>query len=162
MREDVRPLPYEGECKNMMEIPTKQFTETTIEELIIPSEKIAHVQIGNPLEHALLVLVKSGYSAVPVLNPSYKLEGIISKTIILEEVLGMERFEMERLSEIKVDAIMKKDIPTLKKYDTLSLGLKKTIDHPFVCVVDEEKQFDGLLTRRAILKKINRMLHADK
>ena len=37
---------------------------------MIPSERVAHVQIGNNLEHALLVLTKSGYTAIPVLRPS--------------------------------------------------------------------------------------------
>src|SRR5690625_5523389 len=54
-----------------------------IGDLMIPSEKVAHVQLNNPLEHALLVLIKSGYSAVPVLDTSFKLVGTIGKTAIL-------------------------------------------------------------------------------
>ncbi|HEX6923282.1 MAG TPA: CBS domain-containing protein, partial [Bacillales bacterium] len=33
-----------------------------IADWVIPADKVAHVQIGNPLEHALLVLIKTGYS----------------------------------------------------------------------------------------------------
>ena len=69
-----------------------KLTDISVAELMIPSEKVAHVQINNPLEHALLVLVKSGYSAVPVLDTSYKLVGMISKTVILNEILGIEIF----------------------------------------------------------------------
>jgi len=62
----------------------KQLTDIFVSDLMISSEKVAHVQINNPLEHALLVLVKSGYSAVPVLDASSKLVGTIGKTIIYE------------------------------------------------------------------------------
>ncbi len=46
----------------------KELKDLTVQDLMIPSEKVAHVQLNNPLEHALLVLVKSGYYAVPVLD----------------------------------------------------------------------------------------------
>jgi len=125
-------------------------------ELMIPGEKVAHVQLNNPLEHALLVLVKSGYSAVPVLDATYKLVGLIGKTMILNHIMGLERFEMERLSEVKVHEIMDVDLPILVKEDSFMAGLKAVIDHAFVCIRDENGYFDGILTRRAILKRVNR------
>jgi len=130
-----------------------------VSELMIPGEKVAHVQLNNPLEHALLVLVKSGYSAVPVLDTSYKLAGLISKSMILNHVMGLERFEMERLSEIKVHEIMDVELPNLSKEDTFMKGLKLVIDHPFVCIQDDEGYFEGILTRRAILKRVNRAFY---
>ncbi|MCT2538128.1 CBS domain-containing protein [Aquibacillus koreensis] len=136
--------------------------EINVEQLMISSEKVAHVQLGNPLEHALLVLVKSGYSAVPVLDSSYKFKGIIGKTVILNSVLGLERFEMERLSEKKVNEVMNSDTPCLNRRDDFLTCLKTVINHPFVCVVDDEGYFDGIITRRAILKQLNKYLHVIK
>ena len=69
---------------------------THLQKLMIPSEKVAHVQVGNSLEHALLVLTKSGYTAIPVLDPHYKLHGLISTPIIMESILGLERIEYEK------------------------------------------------------------------
>ena len=134
----------------------------TVADLMIPSEKVAHVQINNPLEHALLVLVKSGYSAVPVLDGQYKLVGTISKTMILNETLGLERFEVEQLSNRTVGEIMKKDIQRLKKEDSMIDGLKAVINVPFVCIADEQGFFDGILTRRAVLKQIKRDYYKNK
>ncbi|SDJ75695.1 cyclic-di-AMP-binding protein CbpB [Sediminibacillus albus] len=146
----------------MNSVENKEMMEMYVEELMINSEKVAHVQMGNPLEHALLVLVKSGYSAVPVLDASYKLQGTIGKTRILNEILGLERFEMERLADIKVSEVMNKDIPCLHRKDSFLTGLKAVIDFPFVCVADDQGYFDGILTRRAILKQLNKSLHANK
>ncbi|MDC3416544.1 cyclic-di-AMP-binding protein CbpB [Aquibacillus salsiterrae] len=132
------------------------------ENLMIPSDKVAHVQVGNPLEHALLVLVKSGYSAVPVLDNSFKFKGIIGKTLILNRILGLERFEMEKLSEVKVSEVMNAEIPCLNKRDNFLTCLKTVINYPFVCVIDEEGFFEGILTRRPILKQLNKYLHVNK
>src|SRR5699024_2283189 len=133
-----------------------QLKRLTVKDLMIPSEKVAHVQLNNPLEHALLVLVKSGYFAVPVLDASYKLVGSISKTEILDQILGIERFEVEKLSELKVHEVMKEDVKSIEKNASFIDGLKAVIDLPFVSVVDEKGLFDGILTKRAILKVMKR------
>lgn len=140
----------------MISIDGQQFFEHKVEEVIISSEKVAHVQIGNSLEHALLVLTKSGYSSIPVLNPKFQLQGLVSTAMILDGILGLERIEFERLSEMKVEEVMGKEIPLLYTTDTLARGLELVIDHPFVCVVDEENTFEGILTRRVILKQLSK------
>lgn len=139
----------------------KQLAEIKVSEVLIPAEKVAHVQLNNPLEHALLVLMKSGYTAVPVLDATYKFAGIIGKTAILNEVLGIESFEMERLSDIQVQGVMTTEVPTLTRDNNLLDGLNASIDHPFICLVDNEGYFDGILTRRAILKQIKKNFYVN-
>lgn len=137
----------------------RQIQDILIEELMISSEKVAHVQLNNPLEHALLVLIKSGYAAVPVLDSSYKLAGIIGKTVILNEILGLERIEFEKLSNMQVQELVNTDIPRVSGKETLVDGLNAVIDHAFACVVDKDGYFDGILTRRAILKEIKKDIY---
>ncbi len=137
----------------------KKITDILVADLMISSEKVAHVQMNNPLEHALLVLVKSGYSAVPVLDPSYKLVGTVGKTVILNQILGLERFEVEKLSDMRVEEVMKTDIPRLNPDSSFTDGLKAVINSNFVCVEDKEGYFDGILTRRAILKQLKRDIY---
>ena len=133
----------------------KHLEDIIIADLMISSEKVAHVQLNNPLEHALLVLIGSGYFAVPVLDDSNKLAGSISKTVILDQILGNDRYEVERLSELKVHEVMD-DLVSVSEDASFIDGLKAVIDEPFVCVVDNEEYFKGILTRRAILKKLKR------
>lgn len=137
----------------------KQLTDIKIGDIMIPSEKVAHVQINNPLEHALLVLIKSGYAAVPVLDNSYRLVGTIGKTVILNQILGLEHIEFEKLGNMRVDEVMKEDIPRLLREDDFLKGLNTVINHAFVCVADEDGYFDGILTRRAILKELKRDIY---
>lgn len=132
--------------------------ENEIKELMIPHEKVAHVQLGNPLEHALLVLIKSGYSAVPVLDSFNQLQGQISKAQILDSILGLERIELERLSELRVEQVMDKKVTWINKNANFSKALALSINSPFICVLDDDKSFIGILTRRSILALINRYL----
>jgi len=132
---------------------------TNIEQLMVSSDKVAHVQVDNPLEHALLVLTKSGYSAVPVLNHSYRLKGLISTTMILETVLGIQSFEMEKLSQLKVEDVMNSDLPILKVNHDFMRALGLTINHPFVCIEDDDGLFKGILTRRSIIKLFTKSLN---
>lgn len=133
----------------------KKLAQITVEEMMIPSEKVAHVQLNNPLEHALLVLTGSGYFAVPVLDNNNKLAGLISKTIILDEILGNEGYEVEKLSNLQVADVID-EVVSIEKDKYFIDGLKSVINDPFACVVDEEGRFEGILTRRAILKTVQR------
>jgi CBS domain-containing protein len=141
-----------GKELNMESLQLPKFLETDMKDLLIPAERVAHVQLGNPVEHALLVLIKSGYSAIPVLDANFKLCGLISKTMILELILGIEQIEFEKLSDYKVEDALNTEIPNLKVDDLFVKGLSLSVDHPFLCVVDNEETFVGILTRRAILK----------
>jgi predicted transcriptional regulator len=143
----------------MISMHSEEFLNITLKDLLIPSERVAHVQVGNSLEHALLVLTKSGYSAIPVLDASYKLHGLVSTPLIMESILGLERIEFEKLEEIKVETIMNTVIPRVKSKSSVLHTIKHLVDHPFICVETEDGYFDGILTRRAILKRLNIYLH---
>ncbi|WP_079529677.1 cyclic-di-AMP-binding protein CbpB [Halobacillus hunanensis] len=143
----------------MVSVESKKLEIPLVEELMIPAEKVAHVQIGNPLDHALLVLVKTGYSAVPVVDKMYKFKGTISKTIILEETLGLEQFELNRLNDMTVNEVVDESVPCLHRNDTMIDALHKLIDHPFICVTNGEGEFDGIITRRTILKQFSKHYH---
>ena len=132
-----------------------EFLELSIRNLMIASERVAHVQVGNSLEHALLVLTKSGYTAIPVLDPHYKLHGLISTPIIMESILGLERIEYEKLEQKRVEEVMNKKIPHLKIDASIPDSIELLVDHPFLCVENDEGLFEGILTRRAVMQLLN-------
>ncbi|KUP07627.1 CBS domain-containing protein YkuL [Bacillus coahuilensis p1.1.43] len=143
----------------MLTLENKESFQPEIKDLMISAEKVAHVQLGNTLEHALLVLTKSGYSAIPVLDPKYKLHGLISSSLITDSLLGIERIEFELLEKKKVEDAMKIDIATVTLQTKFVKALSLVVDHPFLCVVDQEQNFEGILTRRSVLKVLNRFVH---
>ncbi|GAA0324930.1 CBS domain-containing protein [Bacillus carboniphilus] len=140
----------------MMSLQNSDFLKATLDELIIPAERVAHVQMGNNLEHALLVLTKTGYTAVPVLDAHFKLHGLISTPLILDHITGLERIQFESLDESKVEHVMKQEIPRIQKNGHFQKALSLLVDNPFVCVEDSDGYFIGILTRRALLKQLQK------
>jgi len=142
----------------MISFDSRDFFNKKVAQFLIPSEKVAHVQMGNYLDHALLVLTKTGYSAIPVLDASYKLHGLISTTLVMDAILGLERIEFERLEKMKVEEVMNRDIPRLLLNDHVAKGIELVINHPFVCVENEDGYFEGIFTRREVLKRLNKQI----
>ncbi|MEH7882959.1 cyclic-di-AMP-binding protein CbpB [Bacillus sp. JJ1609] len=146
----------------MISLHSGEFLEINIKDLMIPSERVAHVQIGNSLEHALLVLTKSGYTAIPVLDPHYRLLGLISTPIIMDSILGLERIEFEQLEKRRVEEAMNKKIPRISIHSTLKSSLDLLVDHPFLCIEDESGIFEGILTRRTVLLQLSKQVRKPK
>lgn len=133
-----------------------------IEQFVISAENVAHVQPENSLEHALLVLVKSGYTAIPVLSANYHLCGIISKAQILDAILGIERIEPEKLGKYLVEDMMTEDVATVISTSTLERVMTISINYPFVCVENENGAFHGIITRSKLLAHLNGYLHEQR
>ena len=144
----------------MISVNNRDFLFTPIMDYLISSEKVAHLQVGNNAEHALLVLTKTGYSALPVLDSKYHLKGLLGIGMITDSILGLERIEYERLADLKVDSIMQTDIPYIKTTDRFQKGLDLLINHTFLCVVEEDGTFAGILTRRVILKQFKKYIYS--
>ncbi|GGH74109.1 CBS domain-containing protein [Pullulanibacillus pueri] len=142
----------------MKKMTSEDVFKKNIMELVIPADKVAHVQSINPLEHALLVLMKTGYSAIPVLDRDSRLQGVISKTLILNNIVGIERIEYEKLGERIVESAMKKNPPLLRVGDDLLSAIKLSIDHAFICIEDDKGIFQGILPRSSLLKFLNHYL----
>ncbi|WP_017381295.1 cyclic-di-AMP-binding protein CbpB [Paenisporosarcina sp. TG-14] len=143
----------------MISVTSRDFFEMHIEEFIISSEKVAHVQVGNSAEHALLVLTKTGYSSIPVLDSKYRLKGLVSTSMITDSILGLNHIEYERLPDFKVDVVMHSPVPSIHINETFKKGLDLLINHPFLCVVDDEETFLGILTRRVVLKQLKKHMY---
>ncbi|WP_313801428.1 cyclic-di-AMP-binding protein CbpB [Cytobacillus sp.] len=141
----------------MISLHSGEYLESNIRQFMIPSERVAHVQVGNNLEHALLVLTKSGYTAIPVLDPYYRLHGLISTPIIMDSILGLERIEFEKLEEKRVEEVMNKKIPRLNVDSSVQDSIALLIDNPFLCVENENGYFEGIFTRRTVLNELHKL-----
>lgn len=146
----------------MLSINNREVLDMPIKDFVICSEKVAHVQSGNNAEHALLVLTRTGYSSIPVLDVKYRLKGLLSIKMITEAILGLERIEYDRLANIKVDDVMEKEVVYLQITDTFKRALDLVINHAFLCVVDEEGTFLGIMTRRVILKQLKKYIYLNE
>lgn len=145
----------------MISLNSNDLLQMPIKDFVISSEKVAHVQLMNSAEHALLVLTRTGYSSIPVLDTKYHLHGLLSMKMITESILGLERIEYEKLESISVNDIMDRDVVYLHIEDTFQRALDLVINHAFLCVVDDNETFVGILTRRVILKQLKKYIYTN-
>lgn len=132
----------------------REYLNETIDDLIIKADKVAFVHKDHTLEHALLVLTQSGYTAIPVLDYSNKIFGLISTSLIMKAILEIEKIDFSLLETMKVEQIMTKKYSYCFEKSSFIKVFPLLIDAPFLCVVNDEKEFVGILTRREVLKKI--------
>lgn len=146
----------------MISLNSRDLLQMPIKDFVISSEKVAHVQLANSAEHALLVLTRTGYSSIPVLDAKYRLHGLLSMKMITESILGLERIEYDKLESISVNDIMDAKVVYLHINDTFQRALDLVINHAFLCVVDDDETFVGILTRRVILKQLKKYIYMNQ
>lgn len=98
------------------------------------------------------------FQVIPVLDAQFKLHGLISSPLITESILGLERIEFEKLSDKKVEDVMQVQIPKIRVDEEFEKALDLLIDYPFLCVEDREGFFEGIFTRRVLLKELKNHL----
>lgn len=129
------------------------------ENFLIAADKVANVFENNPLDHAFLVLTKVRYSKIPVLDSEQHFKGLISLAMITDSMLGLNGIDPSKLSEQTVADVMECDVPTVTLNEELEEILHLLVDQPFLVVVDKSHVFQGIITRREVMKAVNYMVH---
>ncbi|MGF2143780.1 cyclic-di-AMP-binding protein CbpB [Vagococcus fluvialis] len=126
---------------------------------LIHSDNVATLTDTNNLEHALLVLTNIGYSKIPVVNKEEELVGLVSLSNVVSEMFDTENFNPDRLADIQVCDVMDKEIKTVQQPFNIEKVLNFLVDSNFIPVVDNEGVFEGIVTRKEILKSVNHLAH---
>lgn len=126
---------------------------------LLPADNVATVLYNHPLTHALLVLSKVGYSKIPVLDSQDHLVGLISLSNVVEKMMDLTGFNMENLEGLTVADVMEVNVSCIQVTDELEDMLHLLVDQAFLPLVDDDKCFLGIITRKEILKSVNHLVH---
>ena len=129
------------------------------EHFLIPADNVANVFESNPLNHAFLVLTKVRYSKIPVLDNEQHFKGLISLAMITDSMLGLNGIDPTGLSDQTVADVMQRDVSTVTNTESVEELLHLLVDQPFLVVTDKQNVFQGMITRREIMKAVNYMAH---
>ena len=113
----------------------------------------------HTLDHAMLVLTHVRYSLIPVVNRQNKLTGLISLAMILNQVATLEEIDLSQLHDFQVKEAMETNFPTITLETDIEDVLNELVDHNFLCITNENKEFVGIVTRKEVLKRVNYMVH---
>lgn len=146
----------------MIAEPVAKLLATNLSDFLIPAELVATLRTSNNLQHAFMVLTKVRYAKIPVLDDAGKFAGLVSLPLITNTMLGLQEIDGRHLSKQTVAEVMETDVPTLHLPYDYERILHLLVDNAFLVVVDDAGQFTGIVTRREILKGINKTIHAIK
>ena len=128
-------------------------------DFMIPADNVANVIDQHTLSTGLLILTQSNYTMIPVLSAESKLMGVISMSMIIKAVMTVDAIEMERLDELKVRDVMLSQPVRVQANCHLDDVLNYLIDQNFVCVVDGDNRFLGIITRKNVMQRLTHLLH---
>lgn len=128
-------------------------------DFMIPADNVANVIDQHTLSTGLLILTQSNYTMIPVLSAESKLMGVISMSMIIKAVMTVDAIEMERLNELKVRDVMLCQPVRVQANCNLAEVLNYLIDQNFVCVVDGDNRFLGIITRKNVMQRLTHLLH---
>lgn len=125
---------------------------------VTPAEEVAIFVDTHNADHVLLLLASNGYSRVPVITREKHYVGTISISDIMRYQSENDLQDLE-MAQMDIALMVNQKIPTISVDADLTEVLNKLVDFPFLPVVNEEKVFVGIITRKSILKAVNSLLH---
>lgn len=139
----------------------KEFEQFLLEQegtFLTPAENLAVLIDSHNADHAILLLSQMTYTRVPVVTDEKKFVG----TIGLRDIFAyqMEQgLSQEVMADMDIVHMTKKDVAVVAPDYTLTDVLHKLVDESFLPVVDKGGIFQGIITRKSILKAVNALLH---
>ena len=136
----------------------EQFLLEQEETFLTPAENLAVLIDSHNADHAILLLSQMTYTRVPVVTDEKKFVG----TIGLRDILAyqMEQgLSQEVMADTDIVHMTKKDVAVVAPDYTLTDVLHKLVDESSLPVVDKDGIFQGIITRKSILKAVNALLH---
>ena len=118
-----------------------------------PKGDLAYVYDDCSLRQGLEKLERSGFTAIPMINREGKYIGTITEGDLL---WGIKRYTDLNLKE--AENIFIKDFPRKADYVPVSVDsdmedlLRKAMNQNFVPVIDDQKKFIGIITRKSIIE----------
>lgn len=139
--------------------------EREIAQLIIPKENVVTIDPEWSLERALLVLTRRQTSSVPVINHHEQVEGVISKTNILDFMLHISRdkqsIDFTGLSEHRVKEAMDRNHQGIMANSIFSFAFEILVNRSYIPIINERNQFVGILTRKVLMEKVIEYFHQE-
>ncbi|WP_124067812.1 CBS domain-containing protein [Clostridium sp. E02] len=120
---------------------------------LTPKNEVAYIYEDDSLRQALEKMEHHKYSAIPVINRSGKYIGTITEGDMLWGIKNKFSLNLKEAENVTVTAIDRRSDNRPVSADSDMEGLiDMALNQNFVPVVDDQKNFIGIITRRDIIR----------
>ncbi|NLJ94499.1 MAG: CBS domain-containing protein [Clostridiaceae bacterium] len=127
--------------------------------LMISAENVATVRGENTLLHAMMILSNVGYSSIPVVDNDQRHLGIVTIPNIVEGIKDQISYNWDLLAEKEVEDIICTDCSICLDGSDFEEIMRQLVDHNYVSIVDKNNVFQGIITRKTVMQRLNSLLH---
>lgn len=126
---------------------------------LTPKEEVAHLRETDTLRQAMDKLEEHGYSAIPLLSKNGKYIGTVTEGDLLWYMKEHDFPALEEMEDVPVTTIHRhRDNKAVNVHEKVEDLFHKVANQNFVPVVDDDKIFIGIVTRKeAILQMAKRL-----
>lgn len=120
--------------------------------LLTPKSEVAHIVETESLRQVLEKMEKHGYTAIPLLSKNGKYIGTITEGDLLWHLKEHNFPEPEEMAEIPITTIRRhRDNTAVHVREKMEGLFEKVANQNFVPVVDDDRVFIGIITRKDVL-----------
>ncbi|MBQ8278969.1 MAG: CBS domain-containing protein [Roseburia sp.] len=130
---------------------------------LTPKEEVAHIEETDTLRQVLEKMEHHGYTAIPMLSKKGKYKGTITEGDLLWYLKEHDFPDVKALEDVPITEVPRhRDNKAVNVHEKIEGLLEKVTNQNFVPVVDDDKVFIGIVTRKDILLHMAKKLELKK
>jgi acetoin utilization protein AcuB len=134
-----------------------------VKALMLQKEELITGTPDESLKIALNKINERNFLSIPVVDGK-KFAGVISREKIFDEYFEIGGNREDYLDNTKIKKIIRTDIPSVRPQDEIEKAAQALINYgvPFVAVINEADEFEGIITHFTIFKEFLSILGIDR
>lgn len=134
-----------------------------VKALMLHKEELITATPEDSLKTALDRINERSFLSIPVVD-GRKFAGVISRERIFEEYFEIGGNREDYLNNTKIRKIIRADIPSIRPQDEIEKAAQALINYgiPFVAVINDIDEFEGIITHYTIFKEFLSILGMDR
>ena len=126
---------------------------------LTPKEEVAYIEESDTLRQVLEKMEHHGYTALPLLSKKGKYIGTVTEGDLLWYLKDRDFPKLHELEDLSIGVLHRhRDNKAVNVHETIEGLFDRMINQNFVPVVDDDKIFIGIVTRKDVLLHFSKKL----
>ncbi len=126
---------------------------------LTPKEEVAYIEESDTLRQVLEKMEHHGYTALPLLSKKGKYIGTVTEGDLLWYLKDHDFPRLHELEDLPIGVLHRyRDNKAVNIHETIEGLFDRMINQNFVPVVDDDKIFIGIVTRKDVLLHFSKKL----